>query len=67
VLICQYARFAAISSAGVSQRPLKRAYEQKPERVQQWMTEASPAIAERAKAEGAGVQWGDETAKGVRR
>ncbi|UTW11428.1 winged helix-turn-helix domain-containing protein [Marinobacterium rhizophilum] len=44
------------------QRPLKRAYEQKPEWVRQWMTEASPAIAERAKGEGAEIQWGGETA-----
>jgi transposase len=43
------------------QRPLKRAYEQKPELVQKWMTEEYPAIAERAKAEGAEIQWGDET------
>ncbi len=44
------------------QRPLKRAYEQKPELVQKWMTEEYPAIAERAKTEGAEIQWGDETA-----
>lgn len=44
------------------QRPLKRAYEQKPKLVQQWMNEEYPAIAERAKAEGAEIQWGDETA-----
>lgn len=31
------------------QRPLKRAYEQRPEEVDQWLKEEYPAIAERAK------------------
>lgn len=44
------------------QRPLKRAYEQKPELVQRWMNDDYPAIVKRAKAEGAEIQWGDETA-----
>lgn len=43
------------------QRPLKRAYEQKPELVKKWMDEEYPSIAERAKAEGAEIHWGDET------
>lgn len=46
------------------QKPLKCAYEQKPERVDAWLKEEYPAIAARAKAEGAEVHWGDET--GVR-
>lgn len=46
------------------QKPLRRAYEQKPERVEAWLKEEYPAIAERAKAEGAEIHWGDET--GVR-
>lgn len=44
------------------QRPLKRAFEQKPEAVQKWLSEQYPAIAARAKAEGAQICWGDETA-----
>ncbi len=44
------------------QRPLKRAFEQKPEAVQKWLSEEYPAIAARAKAEGAEICWGDETA-----
>lgn len=44
------------------QRPLKRAFEQKPEAVQKWLDTEYPAIAARAKAEGAEICWGDETA-----
>lgn len=44
------------------QRPLKRAFEQKPEAVQKWLETDYPAIAARAKAEGAEICWGDETA-----
>ena len=44
------------------QKPIKRAYEQRPEAVKQWIDEEYPAIAARAKAEGGEVQWGDETA-----
>lgn len=44
------------------QRPLKRAFEQQPEAVQQWLQTDYPAIAARAKAEGAEICWGDETA-----
>ena len=43
------------------QKPLKLAYEQKPEAVQCWLTESYPAIAKRAKEEGAEIHWGDET------
>ncbi len=43
------------------QKPLKRAYEQRPTEVQQWLNEEYPAIAARAKAEGAEIHWGDET------
>jgi len=46
------------------QKPLKRAYEQKPELVEAWLQESYPEIARRAKAEGAEIHWGDET--GVR-
>lgn len=43
------------------QKPLKRAYEQKPELVDAWLKETYPEIAQRAKAEGAEIHWGDET------
>jgi transposase len=46
------------------QKPVKRAYEQRPAAVQAWLTETYPAIAARAKADGAEIHWGDET--GVR-
>ncbi len=44
------------------QKPIKRAYEQSPEAVRTWLDEDYPAIAERAKNEGAEIHWGDETA-----
>ena len=43
------------------QKPLKRAYEQQPERIQRWLDTEYPAIAARAKREGAEIHWGDET------
>ena len=43
------------------QKPLRRAYEQNPVAVQKWLDQDYPAIAARAKAEGAEIQWGDET------
>ena len=43
------------------QKPLKRAYEQRPAEVQKWLQEEYPAIADRAKQEGAEIHWGDET------
>ena len=44
------------------QRPIKRAYEQSPEAVQNWLQGEYPAIEQRARAEGAEIHWGDETA-----
>jgi transposase len=44
------------------QRPIKRAYEQRPEAVKAWLDEQYPQIAKRAKTEGAEIHWGDETA-----
>ena len=44
------------------QKPIKKAYEQRPEAVQKWLDEEYPAIAQRAGVEGAEVHWGDETA-----
>jgi transposase len=44
------------------QKPIRRAYEQRPEAVQAWLDEQYPEIERRAKAEGAEIHWGDETA-----
>ena len=44
------------------QKPIKKAYEQRPEAVQAWLDEHYPAIAEKAWAEGGEIHWGDETA-----
>lgn len=44
------------------QKPIRRAYEQSPAAVSAWLNEDYPAIARRAKAEGAEIHWGDETA-----
>ena len=44
------------------QKPIKKAYEQRPEAVKQWLDEQYPAIATRAHAENAEIHWGDETA-----
>jgi len=46
------------------QKPKKKAYEQCPKKVQQWLEEKYPAIKKKAKEEGAEIHWGDET--GVR-
>ena len=43
------------------QKPLKRAYEQRPAEVQKWLDESYPAIADRAKRASAEIHWGDET------
>ena len=43
------------------QKPVKRAYEQQPAKVQAWLDEEYPPIQARAKAEGAEIYWGDET------
>ena len=43
------------------QKPLRRAYEQNPKMVQQWLDEQYPAIAAKAKKENAEIHWGDET------
>ena len=44
------------------QKPIKKAYEQRPEAVQAWLDKEYPAIEERAKLEKAEIHWGDETA-----
>ncbi len=43
------------------QKPVKRAYEQNPAKLQQWLDESYPEIAARAKKEKAEIHWGDET------
>ena len=43
------------------QKPIKRAYEQQPERIKKWLDEEYPGIARRAKKEKAEILWGDET------
>lgn len=44
------------------QKPIRRAYEQNPQAVQAWLQGEYPAIAQRARQEGAEIHWGDETA-----
>lgn len=43
------------------QRPVRHSSRQDPEEVRRWLEEEYPALAARAKAEGAEIQWGDET------
>jgi transposase len=43
------------------QKPLHRAYEQRPAEVLKWREEQYPAIQARAAKEGAEINWGDET------
>jgi transposase len=43
------------------QKPLKKAYEQNPQKVKQWLKEEYPAIKAQAKEEDAEIYWGDET------
>lgn len=43
------------------QKPIRRAYEQSPTAVKHWLETDYPAIAARAKKEGAEIHWGDET------
>lgn len=41
------------------QRPIKKAYEQRPEAVQQWLKQEYPAIADLARVQDAEIHWGD--------
>ena len=43
------------------QKPLKKAYEQRPAAVQKWLDEAYPLIEKLAKQQGGEIHWGDET------
>jgi transposase len=42
-------------------KPLERAYEQDPKAVQEWIEQEYPQIEQRARAQGAQIQWGDES------
>lgn len=44
-----------------AQKPLRRAYEQRPAEVRHWLKEDYPAILARAKEEKGTIFWGDET------
>jgi len=43
------------------QKPKKKAYEQNPKAVKEWLEEEYPRIQKLAKQEGAEIHWGDET------
>ena len=43
------------------QKPVKKAYEQQPERVRKWLDEEYPGIVLEAREERAEILWGDET------
>lgn len=43
------------------QKPVKRAYEQDPQKVTRWLETEYPEISARAKQEKAEIHWGDET------
>jgi transposase len=43
------------------QKPIKKAYEQKPEIVDRWLKTQYPQITQKAKKEKAEIYWGDET------
>jgi transposase len=43
------------------QKPVKRAYEQNPQAVKQWLETEYPTLMARAKQEKAVIHWGDET------
>ncbi len=42
------------------QKPVRRAYEQSPQAVREWLDRVYPSLAKRAKREGALLYWGDE-------
>jgi transposase len=44
-----------------AQKPLRRAYEQRPAKVRRWLQQRYPAIAARARREKGVIFWGDET------
>ena len=46
------------------QKPLRRAYERQDKAVKVWLEDTYPKIAAQAKAEKAGIHWGDEAGRG---
>jgi transposase len=46
----------------IPQKPGRKAYEQRLEAMQKWLDEEYSALAQRARAEGGEIHWGDETA-----
>lgn len=44
------------------QKPLLKSYKQQPEQIREWLDTQYPQVAMRAKAQGALIFWGDETA-----
>jgi transposase len=64
----EYNLFLAVRTVGrylqrwgfTAKRPRRRARDQDPEEVRQWLEETYPAIAARAEREGAEIHWGDE-------
>ena len=57
-----FKRWGERSEGSTPQKPIKKAYEQRPEAVQAWLNNEYPVIEQRAKSEGAEIHWGDETA-----
>jgi transposase len=55
-------RWGERSEGFTPQKPIKKAYEQRPEAVKGWLDNEYPAIWQRARTEGAEIHWGDETA-----
>jgi transposase len=43
------------------QKPIKKAYEQQPKAIQQWLAQTYPDIAAQARRDGAEIYWGDQT------
>ena len=44
-----------------AQKPKKQAYEQQPEKIQEWLSNEYPKIEQKAKKENAEIHWGDES------
>jgi transposase len=61
VRLSEVSVWRTMSKLGLSpQRPLRRAYQQKPEAVQQFLENEYPKIKAQAKTLGARIYWGDE-------
>jgi hypothetical protein len=51
----------AFETSFTAQKPIKRAFEQRPEAIAAWLKTEYPRIKRQATAEGAEIYWGDET------